>query len=320
MTLIITFGNCDHITQLSDRRLTYDGKLIEDESNKASILFCANGKLAIGFTGLAKAYEFETRSWLLKAIFDSSPPDYTAKNILERLTKKATIDFNNIPALLNTSRKNKRLSIIFSGYLYHHDPPLAVYAIMTNFQNFNNLPDEEARDNFNCKYWSEIRPNKDNFTLVQKIGFWTAFNDNDADQIRALLIKKVPPKATIDKSISIIREVADRRITNDCIGKQLSRITIHRDKTKPVESGYYPLFAKPETITPDIVYAYSNLHLTVENIRVEPVDPATTPPLTFPKIHKNHPCPCGSGKKYKHCHGKIRKRDNVIFKIEGKPS
>ena len=26
---------------------------------------------------------------------------------------------------------------------------------------------------------------------------------------------------------------------------------------------------------------------------------------TYPKVGRNEPCPCGSGKKYKHCHGKI---------------
>jgi preprotein translocase subunit SecA len=25
---------------------------------------------------------------------------------------------------------------------------------------------------------------------------------------------------------------------------------------------------------------------------------------TVPKVGRNDPCPCGSGKKYKHCHGR----------------
>jgi len=25
----------------------------------------------------------------------------------------------------------------------------------------------------------------------------------------------------------------------------------------------------------------------------------------MPKVGRNDPCPCGSGKKYKHCHGKL---------------
>ena len=32
----------------------------------------------------------------------------------------------------------------------------------------------------------------------------------------------------------------------------------------------------------------------------DPADPAT-----WGKIGRNEPCPCGSGKKYKHCHGKL---------------
>ena len=27
-------------------------------------------------------------------------------------------------------------------------------------------------------------------------------------------------------------------------------------------------------------------------------------PATWGKVARNAPCPCGSGKKYKHCHGK----------------
>ena len=32
---------------------------------------------------------------------------------------------------------------------------------------------------------------------------------------------------------------------------------------------------------------------------LDPKDPAT-----WGKVSRNAPCPCGSGKKYKHCHGK----------------
>ncbi len=32
----------------------------------------------------------------------------------------------------------------------------------------------------------------------------------------------------------------------------------------------------------------------------DPADPAT-----WGKVGRNEPCPCGSGKKYKHCHGQV---------------
>ena len=34
--------------------------------------------------------------------------------------------------------------------------------------------------------------------------------------------------------------------------------------------------------------------------------PVMTPVRTEPKVGRNEPCPCGSGKKYKHCHGQIQ--------------
>jgi preprotein translocase subunit SecA len=33
-------------------------------------------------------------------------------------------------------------------------------------------------------------------------------------------------------------------------------------------------------------------------------DPRTAT-VQVPKVGRNEPCPCGSGKKYKHCHGKL---------------
>lgn len=51
MTLILSLGNLDHIVQISDRRLTINGKLVEDESNKCGVLFCLNARMGFGYTG-----------------------------------------------------------------------------------------------------------------------------------------------------------------------------------------------------------------------------------------------------------------------------
>jgi preprotein translocase subunit SecA len=34
--------------------------------------------------------------------------------------------------------------------------------------------------------------------------------------------------------------------------------------------------------------------------RLDPNDPTT-----WGKVPRNAPCPCGTGRKYKHCHGKL---------------
>jgi len=41
---------------------------------------------------------------------------------------------------------------------------------------------------------------------------------------------------------------------------------------------------------------------------VETITDANTarqPAGQWPRVGRNDPCPCGSGKKYKHCHGKL---------------
>jgi preprotein translocase subunit SecA len=41
-----------------------------------------------------------------------------------------------------------------------------------------------------------------------------------------------------------------------------------------------------------------------ENDYNDPTPVKQEPIKVGPKIGRNDPCPCGSGKKYKHCHGK----------------
>jgi preprotein translocase subunit SecA len=49
-------------------------------------------------------------------------------------------------------------------------------------------------------------------------------------------------------------------------------------------------------------------HAQQENAANTPVggpSKPTTVRRTQPKVGRNDPCPCGSGKKYKHCHGRL---------------
>jgi preprotein translocase subunit SecA len=43
--------------------------------------------------------------------------------------------------------------------------------------------------------------------------------------------------------------------------------------------------------------------VSVRSVRADAIDP--NDPATWRNAARNGPCPCGSGKKYKHCHGKL---------------
>ena len=115
MTFILALGNREQFIQVSDRRLSWNGKLVDDESNKAGILLCKDARQVFGFTGLAKYGKFDTRHWLLNALYECCPPDYRINQIMLRLRERATRDFQFLPALKGLDPRRKRLSIMFSG-------------------------------------------------------------------------------------------------------------------------------------------------------------------------------------------------------------
>lgn len=44
---------------------------------------------------------------------------------------------------------------------------------------------------------------------------------------------------------------------------------------------------------------------TTVRTHVQPEERLANDPMTWGKVNRNEPCPCGSGKKYKHCHGQV---------------
>ncbi|HEX7075593.1 MAG TPA: SEC-C metal-binding domain-containing protein [Hyphomicrobiaceae bacterium] len=307
MTLILTLGCSDYIVQASDRRLVADGHLVDDESNKSGVLECMNARLAFGFTGLAKFGSFDTRRWLLDALHDAGPPDYAAKGIIDRLADKASRAFAIAP-LNGIPSQHKRLSIMFSGYLYHHSPPRMGYAIVTNYQDFiAGIERPGAKEQFHVQYWQERRPLDDDVTLVQRIGTWRAMTREDEVQLRALLKARRPARALTGKAVDVMQSMADRASANGAIGKQISTIQLPVSRGEPVQSGYYTRKLGYVSYMADYVIATSNENRTVmRDMEIRQLRGDTPIAVAVPKVGRNVPCPCGSGRKYKFCHGHPR--------------
>jgi len=307
MTLIIALGNSEQIIQVSDRRLTVNGQLQDDESNKAGVLITADARLTFGFTGLARAGSFATREWLNSILQQHEGRDFSAYNILEGLKERATRDFRTSPARRYIPRNHRALGIMFSGFTYLHSPPTAVYAILRNYSYFDSSAQPYVWEHFECTYWSERRPSTDDreISLVQKLGFWPAMNEEDVGTLRPLLIQRKPARAILGKAIEVLHAIADRPEACGTIGKQLSSIILPRDVKIPVTSDYHSNALTHTVYMPDFVVITEQGRATFTNASVEPVDPANTPPMAVPRVSRNSPCPCMSGKKYKRCHGRI---------------
>lgn len=303
MTLILASANKDFSVQVSDRRLSSNGRLIDDESNKCGVVFCLNARMSFGYTGLAKWGSFSTPKWLLKALHDSASPDFTIGEILERLKENATQTFKNNPILKNVPKAHKSLSVMFSGYINLDGVTKPGCAILSKYHNFaHNTRFDEAMDEFSLNY-SSAKRGVLNPILVQRVGNWLAMSEYDIDELRELLIQGKPSQAVIGKALEVVRDIADRQKSVGTIGKQLTSILIHKAPNIGVKSSYSSDCVKRETYMPALVYLLPNQHMTVDNISVRPVA-ADTLPISVPKVHRNAPCPCGSNMKFKHCHGK----------------
>lgn len=308
MTFILALGNREQFIQISDRRLSWDGKLVEDESNKAGILLCKDARHIFAFTGLAKYGNFNTRQWLLNALYECCPPDYEINRIMPRLMERATRDFQAIATLKNLEPRRKRLSIMFSGYNYYTDPPMAAIGILTNYQNFQTGKDApEAWDHFEMNCWSEIRPLDHEFTIVQRTGNWAVMTSEDEASLRDLLQKLKPYRAIADKAVSLVWEMSDRPKAKGAIGKQLSVVVMQRDITQHVLARYYSTSVGHKMYAPDEVVGISDTWRHAHADRELWIDGQSGPEIwVIPKVKGKAPCPCKSGKKYKVCCGSNR--------------
>ena len=117
MTLIVG-AMCDkYAIQVSDRRLSSGGQVVNDESDKSTILFCNNARFIVGFTGLAGYGSFDTHSWLLQTLRDAGPPEFTPLELTQRFAAQATDYFSNSTLLRKVSARDKRVTIMFNGFV-----------------------------------------------------------------------------------------------------------------------------------------------------------------------------------------------------------
>ena len=136
MTLVIGLMNRTFAAQVSDRRISDNGRPVDEESNKAVMVTCRDGRFLVGYSGLATFETFETEQWLVDVLFEIAPPDFTAAGMARRFVERATYDFANIATLKKVSARKKRLTVMWTGFrTTPHQPAVAL--LVSNFQNFD---------------------------------------------------------------------------------------------------------------------------------------------------------------------------------------
>lgn len=297
MTLIIGGANTEFAFLVSDRRFTYTNRYRDDEKNKLIAFTLRDSRCLVAFTGLAEWEQFQTAHWLTRALSDAAVPDLTLPTTMTRLTQAATEQFKT----LNCRADVKRLSIVASGYWHDISPARAFFFRISNFET-------------NGQYYTEAKPE---FTLLHRVQGGPASGEphflfaagarvalpSDWKSIADLLKDRKKAEAIVNKTVSVIRAAADSPKAGGTIGKQCNSGFIERDTPRTAVE-YHPVSGSSVIYMPDVVVRNGRMGIVSRGAKIEAFhDDGTPRQQVIPRVHRNAPCPCGSGKKYRECHG-----------------
>jgi hypothetical protein len=316
VTLIMVLANNDQAIILADRRTSQkrpitlpDGRIgvathpVDEEYNKLTSFICANARVAVAFTGVAATPTgFDTAEWLLAALMDAARPNPFLQPTVEGLREIATRDIGVLPG-------EHRLTIVLAGYIYSDAPPLGCLYWISNFEGLGAKRYSPVRPAFESYVITQDRPSPARFHMIQVYGSTDALKNRasqeDGAAARRLLEQRRPAHAIRDKALEALNRVGAPRGGLGSIGRQCGCIVIPIELSEPVTTDYLTDENRWEVEFPNqVVMVGADTDGATMGIRLRAEDPTQAPPLVVRKVPRNHACPCGSGTKYKQCHGR----------------
>jgi hypothetical protein len=303
MTLILALANPQQVVLLSDRRLTRNEHVIKDKSNKAAAFACRNARLAAAYTGLAQVGGLLTERWLPEALMESAAPDFLMEPTIGRFRERATRGF----ARIRVSRpSDKRLTVMLAGYCYDDTPPRCYCWLVSNFEGIDGRqpPCEEPSEEFRAQYCRDKRPIAEETHILLAVGVDRAISESGFESLRTLLRENRPAQALVGKGVEVVRAAAESAHSSQLIGKQCTSIVLPSNPDEDTIGEYHSAKVAYRRYYPSFITARgdgSGVYAIADPL-LEASDANQSLLLSVPKVGRNHPCPCGSGLKYKECH------------------
>ncbi|MGA7272299.1 MAG: SEC-C domain-containing protein [Acidimicrobiia bacterium] len=302
MTLILVAMNSDYLVQLSDRRLSAGGQPVEEESNKSLLVHLSDGRLAVGYTGLATYGGFETATFLTDVMLEAAKPDFQIAGLVGRLPAVATSKWREHRVPSRVPANDRRLTISAFGFgpsVHHNLRPVPGGLLLSNVRWAGN--DWETLDEFNVVKSFSAKPGMDldSETLIYSIGATGSVTEEAVAPIRTMLREHRPAFGVVGKGVELMRSWARLSPAANTIGDQISSIVLPADITDGWTFDYHTAHPAPTLHHPIFVEATGRVPPFASRLEITQEDGA----YIVQKVGRNAPCPCGSGQKYKRCHG-----------------
>jgi hypothetical protein len=316
VTLILTLQNSEVSVLVADRRRTrWDAKqqktvVVDEETAKLTELVVPDARLGVAFTGLASdGRGFETEKWIASALAEAGGHgDRPVRQILATFEQS----LNERWAKITTPRpEDKRLSIVVAGYLGDEDLPRAHFWRLSNWERENEWWNGPPFEKFVLTGMRESRPATVEPALVGIAGALGVIPQETLDRLAYMLEERASPQNLTRRAVAAIREASEHPGTRGTVGKRCLSLVLPGDPGTEPTAMYHP------EADSEVVYGVDKVVVTPEiqiamirpELRVKPGGP----PIARAKVPRNDPCPCGSGKKYKKCHGRAVRRRGAFF-------
>lgn len=305
MTLVLAGMSAPNSLVVSDRRLSYRSGPSDDEYNKMAVLFTADAKVVIAFTGLAKFRDFDTAEFISNTLVHNAEPDRVLVPMRDRLVDALQDRLGKI----SLPAQAKRLSLVFCGYEYEEDDPSSDYfqatGVLWRISNFESEQSTSsvAHDRFIVEDTLPREADTDSPYAFLAAGTTAGLIPDQLSKLESLLHERRPARALAAKALDIGHEAARAPLSSGAIGTSWSAAVIPIEPSAPVWIQYYADSPRLHHFNPNLIDASAGEQpiIAINNMMVETKRPHA---LGFPGAPRNGPCPCGSTLKYKRCHGK----------------
>jgi hypothetical protein len=311
VTLILTLLSRHGIYQSSDYRLTRNGAFFDERAGVKQLGVDSEGyQIKVCFTGVAIANGLKTRDWISKVIKGATLP-LDLGIVATQIAARGTAAVASIPTSVPV--REKMLTILIA-FMERGRPKLV---LISNTDRFDARRRDEPLDHLEI---SEIAPSR---PLFRSYGTDVAVKRSDARFFKSLIRDGSDPRAIMDSLASLNARAAldarsEKRISEGCLVSSLLPDGTRRDLnfggTPGVMENFFGDFNLGEWVRKNLKpLPGKEITLKLSVGKAIGFGKATSKQTTGSllrssakgqkKIGRNDPCPCGSGKKFKKCHG-----------------
>jgi hypothetical protein len=174
-----------------------------------------------------------------------------------------------------------------------------------------------AATTFSTCWWVE-RASADESAAVLAVGLDQVIRRGDSgmDGLTALVRERKPAQAILGKAVDVMATAARSPESRGAISRECQSIILPVDPSRSAEGAYHAGEATTVMYGINTVSALGEGRgaiVTVESrfsVLGEDGNPLV---IAVPPVGRNRPCPCGSGKKYKRCHGRRADETSLRF-------